>query len=184
VPEWRAGGLAPGARPGVVRIGAAPVLPPPPKGDRIRRRDVLKAGVAGGAGLWRGSSCVRPEHQPRGGRESAALPPPPHPSPFPHPTTSRRIGHAIERPRRRMSGGQGFEPRQPGPEAERPEAPVTDLGGLLRVFLNHLRAGWGGCGPFRAQSVKFVSSNPPPTATTRDETQTGYTAVGIGVEVV
>jgi hypothetical protein len=34
---------------------------------------------------------------------------------------------------------------------------VTGLGGFLRVFWNHLPAGWGGEGCFRAQSIKFVS---------------------------
>ena len=38
-----------------------------------------------------------------------------------------------------------------------PETTVTGLGGLLRVFWNHLPAGWAGEGPFRAQSIKFVS---------------------------
>jgi hypothetical protein len=37
---------------------------------------------------------------------------------------------------------------------------VTGLGGFLRVFWNHLPAGWGGEGPFRAQSIKFVSRSP------------------------
>jgi hypothetical protein len=32
------------------------------------------------------------------------------------------------------------------------------LGGFSRVFWDHLPAVWGGHGPFRAQSIKFVSS--------------------------
>jgi hypothetical protein len=74
--------------------------------------------------------------------------------------TSRRSGRAIERPRRRMAGRQGFEPRYRGPEAERSETTVTDLGGLLRAFWNHRPAGWGGRGCFRAQSIKIVSRSP------------------------
>ena len=34
---------------------------------------------------------------------------------------------------------------------------MTGLGGFSRVFWNHLPAGWGGDGRFRAQSIKIVS---------------------------
>jgi hypothetical protein len=35
-----------------------------------------------------------------------------------------------------------------------------DLGGFPEVFWDHLPAGWGGAGLFRAQFVKFLSGSP------------------------
>ena len=53
--------------------------------------------------------------------------------------------------------------RERDPEAKRPETTVTGLGGCLRAFSRDLPAGWGGAGPFRAQSIKCVSRSSGPS---------------------